>query len=492
MMWSEEKDLYDVSTGFDSDTIYTDIPLQNIRTAKTQEATPQRIREMRSIAFTSEARWKTSAWLFYTQGSFLADYEDDYPPDKDFVRYYPTYRDLTVPQLRGYFSWRTMLRNGNTPDLVLPYLLMYTYELINCIGTSSPEEACYKLMELGNQYASAGQPYLNSLSSWITDFVVCYGLSPDIIANSQDIRFDKALMILTECDSFSDYELFDAIRSLSAYSIDDSLFAAQYHDEIKAAATAAFRDLSAFFKEHRVNTVCDKYFGKPVNKQHNMFSSAIYYNREPIRNCTVELNPIHRYTCTNGTWYCEKYYGNRQRNKQLGIFLRTVDSIMRERYDFRYKLTLTDATKVEVAAINSALDRIEEEKRRQKAANIEIDLSCLDAIRTSADITRDRLLVEEDEEENAPVTETISVEEEKEGLLTSDETAFLKAVLRGEGYEEAAMSSGSLPSVLAERINEKLFDEFDDIVIDFSGDVPVVIEDYTDDIEEMINREERK
>lgn len=488
-MWDEDNENYIITDGFSPDTVYTDITLHAVKPWNSVQETPQRIREMRSLAFTSEAQWKTSAWLFYTQGCFMADYEDDYPFDKEFVMYYPTYRDLTVPQLRGYFSWRTMFRNGDVPKLVLPYLLLYTYELINCIGVSSPEEACSILIKLGEVYKEAGQPYLNNLASWITDFTVCNNIPSELIAESSDMIFDRSLMILLDCENRSDDELFDAIKRLSAYSIDDSLFAVQYPEEFKSASTAAFRELSVFFREHRVNTICDKYFGKPVYKQYQMFSSAVYYNRDRFRNCKVELDPINKYTCINGRWYCERYYGNRQRNKPLGVFLRAVDAVLRERYDFRYKLSSSDANKVEIAAINAALDRIEGEKSEHKAKNIEIDLSCLDAIRASADITRDRLLVEEEAEETNP-NPVQSTEEVNECLLTPAEVSYLKAVLTGIGYEEAIRAAGILPSVLAETINEKLYDEFGDIVIDYSGDTPVIIEDYTDDIEKMICRED--
>lgn len=43
-----------------------------------------------------------------------------------------------------------------------------------------------------------------------------------------------------------------------------------------------------------------------------------------------------------------------------------------------------------------------------------------------------------------------------------------------------------MPSVVAEQINEKLFDQFADTVILFDGDTPELIEDYADDLKGMI------
>ena len=40
-------------------------------------------------------------------------------------------------------------------------------------------------------------------------------------------------------------------------------------------------------------------------------------------------------------------------------------------------------------------------------------------------------------------------------------------------------------SILADSINEKLFDNFGDTVIDFFDDEPIVIEDYTEELKNM-------
>ena len=95
------------------DKVYTDEPI--IRTASQipRPRTPEKIKEMKGLAFTPEAYWKTSAWLFYTQGKFMEDFEDVYDFKEDFVKYFPSYRDMTIEQLRGYFSWRTKVRKGN-------------------------------------------------------------------------------------------------------------------------------------------------------------------------------------------------------------------------------------------------------------------------------------------------------------------------------------------------------------------------------------------
>ena len=60
------------------DRVYKDEPIIRTAAQLKKSVTPSRIKEMKGIAFTPEAYWKTSAWLFYTQGKLMEDYEDDF------------------------------------------------------------------------------------------------------------------------------------------------------------------------------------------------------------------------------------------------------------------------------------------------------------------------------------------------------------------------------------------------------------------------------
>ena len=62
----------------------------------------------------------------------------------------------------------------------------------------------------------------------------------------------------------------------------------------------------------------------------------------------------------------------------------------------------------------------------------------------------------------------------------------MQALLYGRDYKKAASEHGKMVSILADSINEKLFDSFGDTVIEFSGDTPVIIEDYSDELKTMI------
>ena len=75
------------------------------------------------------------------------------------------------------------------------------------------------------------------------------------------------------------------------------------------------------------------------------------------------------------------------------------------------------------------------------------------------------------------------------GPLDADEKEFLIALLYNGDIAAAAKKCGKMPSILADSINEKMFEVFSDNIIDFSEDIPQLIEDYTDELKEMFHKE---
>ena len=118
-----------------------------------------------------------------------------------------------------------------------------------------------------------------------------------------------------------------------------------------------------------------------------------------------------------------------------------------------------------------------------EAKKLTIDYSQLAKIRREAAITQEKLTVEEDVEEPEimpePMQTGIPVQE---CPLTEPEYRLLHCLL----YDESigwVQNEGYLLSVLVDGINEKLYDTFMDSVVD---DTPELIEDYMEDLKEMV------
>lgn len=467
--------------------VYKDEPILKTAARLCKPKTPEKIEQMKKIAFSPDAYWKTSAWLFYTQGKFMENYEDNYNYDVDFSGFYTTYRDLTAQQLRGYFSWRTKVRNGIITKASSPYAYIYSYELINEIGTKSLMDGFNKLKDFGMQYKQFSSELSHIIESWLIDYAAYYQIDTAVLHDNEIILHDEMLIALKNWEKFDDDAIFDALSNLSDYNIYESSCFADHADKFRKTAVNSFKRLSEYFRENRKKSLFANYFGNLKKSKYHIFESAVFYDRTPLRSFCYKINEIRIISCLNGAWSCESY-PYKEKNKHIGDFLKSVDSILRERFGYSEKLECEDVSKVAVSIIQREADKIIVQKSETETKKIEIDISKLEDIRKASEMTRDKLIVEEAYDESEAIPEINPPENSAmdDTPLNTPEYEFLKTLLYGGDWRKIAELVKSMPSILADAVNEKLFDFFGDTVIDFSGDVPELIEDYIDELKGMI------
>ena len=162
---------------------------------KAKDSIPQKIRDM---------------------GKFMEDYEDDKPWNGNFLHYFPSYNDLDIEQLRGYFTWRTHVRRGEYLPTSTSFAYIYVYELLNGIGTASVEESLKKLKEFKKEFIDSGIGDANmklNVNRWMMELAVASGFSPDVVRQYTDpeiLAFDEALLALKKPNEYSDDEIFNA------------------------------------------------------------------------------------------------------------------------------------------------------------------------------------------------------------------------------------------------------------------------------------------
>ena len=79
--------------------------------------------------------------------------------------------------------------------------------------------------------------------------------------------------------------------------------------------------------------------------------------------------------------------------------------------------------------------------------------------------------------------------EPRSGPLTDDQAAFLRLLLSGSSFQDFVSSRHLTLSIFIDEINEALYDEIGDTVIDTSGGGPELIEDYRPDLEAILSRQ---
>lgn len=360
---------------------------------------PERIRECRQLARSPQGYRMTKEELFFRQAQMMEDYVDDCLYPGDFTWYFPTYQAMNVAQLRGYFTWRAQVRQGNIMPAPLSFAFVYVYELLHQIGAKTPEEGFSLLKTFWEGYREYDIQLDRYLQNWLCDYVVYYNLDQKLLVQSQDVMFDKAMLAFRmHPEEENDTEYFAAICALSRYNMEGSKFYKEYPQDVCRVTCGVFRALAAYYEKHGKKTLVEKYFGTLTTCAYQMFASAVFYDHKKYANYEYAINPLHRYRCVDGHWSCEKYFGNRTKNKEMGFILHAIDAQMRQRYAYPSPLKPEGMTKLVMNIIGKEIDRLQKEKEKNAAPVIEIDLSKLSGIRRAADLTRERLIVEGAEE----------------------------------------------------------------------------------------------
>lgn len=424
--------------------------------------------------------------IFIKQGKLLAGYEDDYVYNRRVTHYFPTYQSLTNLELRGYFSWRTKLRRGNLQKTSLTYAFLYIYELLNQIGVADPMDGYRKLTEFRDAYGALDDGILPYLNLWLMDYVVYYNLDAGLLADTPQVRFNRGIAVLDSIQSRGDEEVIRAVKQLSAKWLERSKFYREYREDCDTVIVRVLRRMSAHYNARCKKTMVEQYFGSFSQYRVILFDAAVFHERqvEGSRQYKVDENYIYR--CRNSLWSVQKYNCLPHSNGKLGDVLKAIDGVMRECYGYGRPIQYKLDTKWILKIIQEEARNLLTEKKAAEEKKITIDYSRLARIRSDAAVTRDRLMVEEEAEEEAPLVQTPAPAEEPEDTpLTKDEYRLLQSLLYGRDYGWVR-SSGLMLSVLVDGINDKLYDTFSDSVL-LGDDPPELIEDYIADLKEMIH-----
>lgn len=450
------------------------------------------IRQMRKLAPSSPySYYGRTPEVFYRQACLMADYEDDVPWPEDLNVFPLCYQSLSDRQLRGYFSWRSWVRSGCIEPAPLLYSALYFYELLNQIGCSTPLEAYDKMRLFVDTEYEWSFLHRSQFQHWMHDFVIYHGLDASLLPpSSQQNALEQSVLILYQYQDHDHQTLFQALCSLSSYRLDNSRFYKIHPAETVEAVYQVYAALWEFHSKNRKKDLISHLIGQVYESEYPMFSGAIVYEQTPHTDTEYIITPLHRFRCQNGHWTRARFFPDRSRSLPLGELLRQIDYCMRQAYGMKSTLKPGKVTKAYQAIIDQVLKDFLQTQAQQKQAEatktIRIDLSKLQGIRNAAQITQQKLIVEEELEESAPTPPSPPAFREATAIVQEDAaTRLLHNLLRGESYHWIRQE-GLLLSVLVDEINERYYDEFADTVLDFDGEQPVLIADYIDDLKGII------
>ena len=249
-------------------------------------AVPQQIRQMRTISgYNNLDGTRSMESLFYQQGKYMENYTDDFAENVLCGRSMPMYYNMKDNELRCYFAWRTLYRQGALPPAQNAFLLLYTYEMLNLIGVQTPEQAYTILGRLLNDYGEQFPSFRKSLVRWMPDFAAYYNLPPRI-----DDEKEAAEITVLRHSAHSPEELLSALDLLSKYHIRNSKLYLARPAEIAEILKAVYKALLTFYAEKKQLSYSSYLLGEQQRAEHLMFEGAVFYHRTIQQTRDVRLS----------------------------------------------------------------------------------------------------------------------------------------------------------------------------------------------------------
>lgn len=507
-----------------SKTVYQDQPI--IMTgSQLKSFVPDAIREARQLAKQGYARNLSVVDVFYEQARLLAGYEDDFEFTGTFSHYYPSYEDMSNEQLRGYFAWRTKVRHGNIEQGSLSFAYVYLYELINLIGVSSAQDAYDTLLAFGTAYRRFDTRFGQLFDIWLDDFVIYYGLDAGLLRARSFAKRDAAFDVLLHHETHAEGELFDALVTLGGYAIEDSPFFVEHEAELHHLVAHAYRAAAQHHAKLKT-TLPAKLAGRLKNERLWLFERAVFANPLNITSAEYQISPHDTVYCRGAAWFRTRYDNLEYPIPWVTQLLETCECALRDAYAYPNTLERKLTTKYLLKAIETRASELAEETRLREERAVHIDFSQLDHIRAAAEVTCEKLIVDEEsdlimrgDKNQTPTTSrgdgavaqtVLSSHESATGAfgscgtrfvhpsprvmqrsfsssLTPDEAALLVHLLADGEIHEFERAHTCMASVLVDSINDKLYDEFADICIDTCTGEPAIIEDYIPELRDLLD-----
>ena len=530
---------------------------------------PERYRQMAELARDTGSgrfayRHNRAALLFYRQARFMEDWEDEYDYHGQVVQYFPTYDALSIGQLRGYFSWRTRLRAGHVDDAPLTFAFLHAYELICGIGTTPGAQGLADLRAFyeGFRATSAGgdKAFDSYLRLWMHDYVIYHGLDPQLspyatseLDDAVATLFAAQAHVLAEAGlpvpqeprvgprAVEPAALLHAMAAAGRYHLEKSAFFRDQPELAAQVASATFAGLVLHCARRRKVSYVEGLFGHPSAAPYVLYRAAVFHEEEPHPDGRYQLTHAESYACTAGRWSRCRSFSREERSRELGETLRSIDRVCRARTGYAHQLKPRDERKFVLKIIDEALDAQLAREQERKRREIHIDLSQLDAIRSSAAWATQVLLVDEERDEppalaakpaagldgtgavSLPATtappatpepaeapRAAAPSPERDARAASEPAAaprtpaagdavpqpaatpaedsaerrVVQALLAGDDPQAALRPGDPFLSVVVEAINERLYDLLADAAIEDVGDGPQIVPDYLPELKE--------
>nr|WP_276510803.1 TerB N-terminal domain-containing protein [Aeriscardovia aeriphila] len=499
---------------------------------------PEKILQMQSL-YTHEHRNGdiNDAHNFVVQGTFMQDYEDDKPWLTNLIKFSPTYHDFNAAQLRGYFTWRKYVRQGSLKQASPAFFTMYVYELLNGIGTRDVQDSLDKLLAFTQAMRKQHLGPLGAISMyrrWMLFLGIIYSFPPQTMRKYVDpelLEQDSNLVILRDFDEHNDAEVCQALDYFSGGKVSASPAVAKNPEVARHLFAQAWREINTDspFEGEPLFVRC---FDNPQTYPSEGLSDAVVLIDRPEQAVTYHLTEVTTIEYLHQKWMMKRYDKVFFQTELIGRLVHSVDLVLRKLlktgHYLRHKAQDQVFDQVAHTVVQQYQARQSEEKAKARVAAISIDFSQLKTIRRDADVTRENLLTDEERGVDNALSEKIELEvaqnepetknAQKPELLQQPEPAqkpviptkledvpdqtgkvetsvlaqyhdVLTKLLVGSDVSQNLRDKHLMASMVADAINDALYEQIGDVVIESDGDNLSLVPDYEEDVRAVLREE---
>ena len=498
---------------------YTNEPVNQTEQFSIEKKKISRLRQMKAL---SASNVTDTNKLFYLQGTFMDDYVDNYDINVPCNKNNPVYNNLTIYQLRSYFSWRTLIRNKLYKQTEQSYVFLYIYELLNKIGVKNEIDGLNKIIDLWQNYRVFDNSFDKYLSNWVKDYYIINRINIDfnLIEEEFPIKNNDNLEDISEI-LIGNYEnKLEFLDSISNYHILKSkIMEHKYSFLINLVIPEIFKNLDKYFSENNLSFV-NITFGKFKKKYWHVYENAIYFNNKLESDFVFKFKNLETYYRKGNNYYKETFELSQYSKCIVGYILKNIEITLRECLKFSKNLKVNISSLDELSSnaelysivtnkkfnmiINNTIKKYLIEHKteinniitKEKKEEIVIDANKFNEIRKSSSRIQEKLIVEEEnyleKEEQIEIEIINSSQDIFKNLidnLNTVELNFLKKIINNEPRNnliDYSKQNNILFEIMIENINKVALETIADNLIEDNSDEIIIYAEYIDALKEKL------
>lgn len=498
---------------------YTNEPVNQTEQFSIEKKKISRLRQMKAL---SASNVTDTNKLFYLQGTFMDDYVDNYDINVPCNKNNPVYNNLTIYQLRSYFSWRTLIRNKLYKQTEKSYVFLYIYELLNKIGVKNEIDGLNKIIDLWQNYRVFDNSFDKYLSNWVKDYYIINRINIDfnLIEEEFPIKNNDNLEDISEI-LIGNYEnKLEFLDSISNYHILKSkIMEHKYSFLINLVIPEIFKNLDKYFSENNLSFV-NITFGKFKKKYWHVYENAIYFNNKLESDFVFKFKNLETYYRKGNNYYKETFELSQYSKCIVGYILKNIEITLRECLKFSKNLKVNISSLDELSSnaelysvvtdkkfnmiINNTIKKYLIEHKteinniitKEKKEEIVIDANKFNEIRKSSSRIQEKLIVEEEnyleKEEQIEIEIINSSQDIFKNLidnLNTVELDFLKKIVNNEPRNnliDYSKQNNILFEIMIENINKVALETIGDNLIEDNSDEIIIYAEYIDSLKEKL------